>query len=118
MRFFNKLSSGKSIELTLDGERFLKKKLEHQPREIRGKIIEEDAGKLSLRNRCKLLGINRGTLYYEAKAPDIFDIDLLNMIPDNWERYPFYGYRRITKELRSKGNKVNHKRVQRLMSDE
>jgi putative transposase len=56
-------------------------------------------------------------LYYEAKAPEIFDIDLLNMIRDIWERYPFYGYRRITKELKAKGIKVNRKRVQRLMSD-
>jgi putative transposase len=39
------------------------------------------------------------------------------MIRDIWERYPFYGYRRITKELRSKGIKVNRKRVERLMSD-
>lgn len=34
-----------------------------------------------------------------------------------WERYPFYGYRRITKELRATdGIKVNRKRVQRLMA--
>ena len=70
-----------------------------------------------MRSRCKLLGINRSTLYYEVKAPEIFDIDLLNRIRDIWERYPFYGYRRITKELKAKGIKINRKRVQRLMSD-
>ena len=41
---------------------------------------------------------------------------MLNLIRDTWERYPFYGYRRITKELREiKGIKVNRKRVARLM---
>lgn len=40
---------------------------------------------------------------------------MLNAIRDIWERYPFYGYRRITKELRANGTKVNRKRVQRLM---
>jgi putative transposase len=41
---------------------------------------------------------------------------LLNAIREIWERYPFYGYRRITKELReNSGIKVNRKRVQRLM---
>lgn len=30
-------------------------------------------------------------------------------------RYPFYGYRRTTKELQVDGIEVNHKRVQRLM---
>jgi putative transposase len=42
---------------------------------------------------------------------------LLNAIRDVWVRYPFYGYRRITRELRANGNKVNRKRVQRLMCE-
>src|SRR3990167_10002621 len=60
--------------------------------------------------------INRSTLYYKEKPVDVDDIDLLNAIRDVWERYPFYGYRRITKELRANGIKVNRKRVQRLMT--
>jgi putative transposase len=63
-----------------------------------------------------LLGLNRSTLYYKEKPAEIDDIDLLNVIRDVWERIPFYGYRRITKELRAKGIKVNRKRVQRLMA--
>lgn len=38
------------------------------------------------------------------------------MIRDIWEQMPFYGYRRITRELRSQGFVVNRKRVQRLMA--
>lgn len=59
--------------------------------------------------------MNRSSLYYEAKEQKVADIDLLNEIREIWERYPFYGYRRITKELRSRGFKSNRKRVQRLM---
>jgi len=44
-------------------------------------------------------------------------MDLLNEIRDIWTKYPFYGYRRITKELKFFGVKVNHKRVQRLMRE-
>lgn len=62
-----------------------------------------------------MLEINRSTLYYKAQPSDIRDIDLLNTIRDIWERYPFYGYRRITNELKTKGIPVNKKRVQRLM---
>jgi putative transposase len=54
-------------------------------------------------------------LYYEAKAIDIDDVSLLNEIRDVWEQYSFYGYRRITRELKGKGIHVNKKRVQRLM---
>lgn len=70
---------------------------------------------LSVRKRCDLLQLNRSTLYYEEKHADIGDIDLLNHIRDVWNRYPFYGYRRITKELKENGFNVNRKRIQRLM---
>jgi putative transposase len=69
-----------------------------------------------MRRCCELLGLNRSTLYYRKKAEDIDDIELLNTIRDVWEKYPFYGYRRITKELRANyGLRINHKRVQRVM---
>jgi putative transposase len=62
------------------------------------------------------LGLNRSTLYYEEKPVDIDEIDLLNTIRDIWERHPFFGYRKITKELRENYKlAVNRKRVQRLM---
>lgn len=85
-------------------------------REWRRQLIETAPQELSLRRCCELLGLNRSTLYYKEKPADIDDIDLLNAIRDVWERLPFYGYRRITKELRAKGIKVNRKRVQRLMA--
>jgi putative transposase len=54
-------------------------------------------------------------LYYRDKPADIDDVDLLNLVRDIWERWPFYGYRRITKELKANGHNVNRKRIQRLM---
>jgi putative transposase len=84
-------------------------------RQWRGQLIETSPEELSLRRCCELLGLNRSTLYYQEKRADISDIDLLNLIRDIWERCPFYGYRRITQELKANGNKVNRKRVQRLM---
>jgi len=78
-------------------------------------LIEDDSGKLSLRRRCELLDINRSSLYYQEKPLGLDDVTVLNRIRDIWMRYPFYGYRRITKELRSSGINVNRKRVQRLM---
>jgi putative transposase len=73
---------------------------------------------LSFRRACYLLGLNRSSFYYEKKAEAIDDVDLLNAIRDIWERRPFYGYRRITQELRGTEKlKVNRKRVQRLMAE-
>lgn len=90
--------------------------MEQIPRERRRELVEAATADLSIRQCCDLLGLNRSTLYYKEKPADIDDIDLLNAIRDVWERYPFYGYRRITQELRAKGMKVNRKRIQRVMA--
>ena len=89
--------------------------LEQTPREQRQQLIIKDYVGLSLRRQCELLAVNRSTLYYKAADVDADDLDLLNELREIWERYPFYGYRRITKELKFKGYKINRKRVQRLM---
>jgi putative transposase len=86
------------------------------PRDQRRQLIHTEVAELSLRRQCELLGINRSTLYYETKVGEIDEIHLLNEIRDTWERRPFYGYRRITKELKARGYPVNRKRVQRLMA--
>lgn len=89
--------------------------MEQIPRRERRELINSDHQSLSLRRQCELLDINRSTLYYEKKVVGIDDVYLLNEIREIWERYPFYGYRRITRELKSKGYHVNRKRVRRLM---
>jgi len=89
--------------------------LEQTPREQRQQLVDVNHAELSLRRQCELLQVNRSTLYYKASAVDADDVDLLNEIREIWERYPFYGYRRITKELKFNGHKINRKRVQRLM---
>jgi len=78
-------------------------------------LIDESLTELSVRRQCELLGVNRSSLYYVSQRPAIEDITLLNEIRDIWERYPFYGYRRISKELQANGYPVNRKRVRRLM---
>lgn len=79
-------------------------------------MISKTNKDLSIVRQCRLLNINRASFYYEP-VPDSEDtVTLMNEIQDIWERYPFYGYRRITATLRRAGHKVNSKRTQRLMS--
>lgn len=89
--------------------------MEQTTREQRRRLIEKAPSQLSLRRQCELLQLNRSTLYYSVQPTGIGDIDLLNEIREVWERYPFYGYRRITQALKARGHRVNRKRVQRLM---
>ena len=80
-------------------------------------MIDTGHDKLSVRQQCVLLSVNRSVFYYETKESTQNDVDLINEIRDLWCQYPFYGYRKITQCLRSTGWVVNHKRVQRLMKE-
>jgi putative transposase len=69
---------------------------------------------------CRLAGIARASYYrgLEDQAPREADIELLGQIQTLCLRYKFYGYRRITAQLRRQGMLVNAKRVQRLMRED
>jgi len=80
------------------------------------KFINKSYKNLSIAKQCELLKVNRSTIYYHpAEKIDANDIELMNEIREIWACIPFYGYRRITKELKSRGRKINRKKVQRLM---
>ena len=79
------------------------------------KMLEDQASSPSTRRQCFLLGVNRSSHYKVSIAPAKSDVLLMNEIQEVWLRYPFYGYRRITKQLQAMGHRVNKKKVQRLM---
>lgn len=79
-------------------------------------MIEMTPHNLSVRQQCSLLRVNRSTLYYRG-ADRVIDAQLANEIHEIWLEMPFYGYRRITAELRRRGHVINQKRVIRLMKE-
>jgi putative transposase len=83
-------------------------------------MTTSDAGKVDVQHLCKLAGLSRASYYrrFEARAPREADVELTSHIQALSLRYRFYGYRRITVELRRSGVAVNAKRVQRLMRED
>ena len=69
----------------------------------------------SIRRQCELLGVGRSSVYYVPVGPDAEELELMRRIDELHLEFPFYGSRSIARELRSKGCRVNRKRVQRLM---
>jgi putative transposase len=63
---------------------------------------------------CEVLDYPRSQVYYESR-PVADDPNLEAEILAIAGRYPTYGYRRITNELKRRGHVVNHKRIARLM---
>jgi transposase InsO family protein len=76
--------------------------------------------KVDVQYLCKLAGLSRASYYrrFEIHAPREADVELTGHIQLLSLRYRFYGYRRITAQLRRSGVIVNAKRVQRLMRED
>jgi transposase InsO family protein len=90
-------------------------------------IIQEslsDCLQLPISRSCLTLEVSRSGYYDWLKqsetipADDSESSDLNNQIQEIALEFPYYGYRRITAELRNRGYAANHKRVLRLMRQE
>lgn len=76
--------------------------------------LVDPSSKLSIVKQCDLLQIPRSSYYYVPVVKD--DSYHMKLIDEIYTRRPYFGYRRIRDELLEKyGEKVNHKRVARLM---
>lgn len=76
-----------------------------------------DHGRISVARQCELVGLVRSTFYYAPRrdGESLQNLRLIREIDQIYTRWPFYGYPRVTDELRSQGRIVNPKRVARLM---
>lgn len=84
------------------------------------KIIQELVHEFNLAILLDILNLARATYYYHLKRLTHKDKDneLKELIQGIYtEHKGRYGYRRIHLELRNRGYHVNHKKVQRLMSE-
>jgi len=79
------------------------------------KLIETGNGKIPVTSQCALLQLNRSSFYYPRKKVNPEDVYYMGEIDKIYTKCPFYGTPKITRELKNKGNIVNHKRVERLM---
>ena len=78
-------------------------------------MIEPTQATFSIRRQCDLLGLHRGTYYYQPAVETVLNLELMRVIDQEYVRTPFYGYRKMTARLQQLGHGVNRKRVQRLM---
>lgn len=64
---------------------------------------------------CAVLDLPRSNFYHRVHEKD--DADLRVALLDLVGQYPTYGYRRLTALLKRAGWTVNHKRIQRIMTE-
>lgn len=69
----------------------------------------------SIRKQCELIGLNRSGIYYKPTGESEENIEIMRLLDEQYTKTPFYGVLKMTKHLESKGYRVNHKRIRRLL---
>jgi putative transposase len=83
--------------------------------ERRRAVVDRRHPSLSVVRQCRLLDISRSGLYYQPAGISEEDLTLMKLIDHQYLATPFYGARKIAAWLKSQGQRVNRKRVRRLM---
>lgn len=78
-------------------------------------MIEPEHQRLSIQRPCELVGWARASLCYQARPETAESLQLMRLLDEQYTRCPFYGVRRMTAWLRTKGYQANEKRVRRLL---
>jgi len=81
-------------------------------------MIELESDELSIVKQCEVLSINRSSLYYHS-TPYIerCNKNLINEIIQIYELLPFYGYRRISLELKRRGFIARKSKILRIKKE-
>lgn len=70
---------------------------------------------LTVKRQCELLGLNRTGVYYTPRPVSQADLQLMRRIDELHLKHPYYGARRLAKQLRREGHKVGRVHVATLM---
>jgi len=76
-------------------------------------MIDQLKDEYPVRQLCAVLGCPASSYYYQAQAAP--DADLIAAIEDELMHRPFYGYRRLLRQLQRAGWPVGETRVRRLL---
>jgi len=113
----SKDSIAKKLGETIVEKDFLVEKLNSLASSKERKTLLDTKLNMSMNKQCKLLQINKSTLYYQPKKPFSTgkEIKLLDAVNNIYSDFPYYGYRRITKQLQLDGFNVGKKLVKKAM---
>lgn len=78
-------------------------------------LVEKDHGALSVRRQCEILALNRSSLYYEPIGLSEQDRAILDEMDRIYLDFPYYGSRRMSRELRRRGYTAGRQKTRHLM---
>ena len=78
-------------------------------------MIESQEREVTVKRQCELVGLARSTSYYKPRGESDENLSLMRRMDEIYTDHPFYGVRQMTRVLRREGDRVNPKRIRRLM---
>jgi len=78
-------------------------------------MIDKNDKDLSFRKQCKILAVNKSRFYYKGKEINGRDIEIMNLLDEQFLKTPFYGVRRMTKFLQTKGYNIGRGHTRTLL---
>ena len=78
-------------------------------------LLDSAHKELSLRQQCKLMVLNRSSLYYERLGESTKNLLLMRILDEEYTRHPFKGVIKMVVYLKELGHEVNEKRIRRLL---
>lgn len=78
-------------------------------------MVDSEDKKLSIVQKCALVGISRSSFYFQGKGESPLNLKLMRLMDEQFLQRPFYGSRQMGRWLRRTGYCVSRKRVKRLM---
>jgi putative transposase len=85
-----------------------------RPTYQRKAMIEWD-GEVSVKRQAELLELSRSSVYYVARGLPERDLKLMRILDELHLKWPFYGARKLTRELQNQGHEVGRRHVRTLM---
>jgi putative transposase len=77
-------------------------------------MIERD-GEVPVKRQAQLLELSRSSVYYVARGLPERDLRLMRILDELHLKWPFYGARKLTRELQNQGHDVGRRHVTTLM---
>jgi putative transposase len=77
-------------------------------------MIERDSP-IPVKRQAQLLDLSRSSVYYVARSLPQRDLELMRILDELHLKWPFYGARKLTRELQDQGHEVGRRHVTTLM---
>ncbi len=76
-------------------------------------MIDSNSSNLSIAKQCDLLSVNKSTYYYKQRGLSKEDLENMKIIDEIYTEHPYFGARRMSKQLEPYGITIGRKTVSR-----